>query len=309
MNGDGIDDIITGSYYGDENVRTRADGSPRRDENGDWWGDIFIFYGNKDDSFGPRQLLTNAIKHPTPFPVDWDNDGDYDFVTTTWGERTYKGQISLMENIGSKTEPKFAYPVPLVSGEHYASVVVYDWDGDGLQDLIAGGYMENSIFFFRNTGTKELARFDKRETLIQGIKSSEKWHARTSEEAPWGNALHLYLTDWDGDGVMDILAGGNDSRRKPLYSLSAEERRKLTEIKARVDAFDEAYYAKRRELYADIDQKTLTKEEARVLAKKATDFREELLKEYPTYEQDRKMVWSKMHLIGSGRIWLFRGVK
>lgn len=309
MNGDGIQDLITGSYYGDNDVKTRTDGSPRRDENGNHWGDIFIFYGNEDGSFQPRQLLTNAFMHPAPFPVDLDKDGDYDFVTTTWAGGKFKGKISLMENIGNKTKPKFAYPVPLVTEGQYASVVVYDWDGDGLHDLIAGGTLESSIYFFRNEGTKTEARFGAAEKLITGIKGEEKWNVLSNEEAYWGNYLHLYLTDWDGDGVMDILAGDNNSRKRMIYSLSAEEKRKVKAANTRVTTLDDTYNARRSEMYANVDWKTITDKEREILSKKADDLWKKMSRNYPTRAQDMRLVRTKLHLMGQGRIWLFRGIK
>ena len=308
MNGDGIEDLISGSYNGDSrSMRTRSDGRPRRDENGNWWADIFIFYGNEKGGFGPRQLLTHALMNPAAFPVDWDDDGDYDLVTPTWTPGIFEGDICLMENIGTKTEPKFDYPTALITEEGtalYSSVVVHDWDGDGLRDLVAGGYREPAIYFFKNIGTKEKVKFAKRETLIHIPKKRDYF---TSKEI-LGEALHIHVTDWDGDGVMDILAGDKKMSFQILHSLSPEEQRKVKEAVARFQSYGKAVRARSREIYAGVDRNALSEAEKKTLQQKIDSFRLEYLTEYTNYEDDERLR-SLRYQVYSGRIWFFRGVK
>lgn len=282
FNGDGAEDLITGSYYGDQKQRQLQDGSPRYDENGDYWGDVFIFYGNKDGTYQPRQVLTHALMHPTPVPIDWDKDGDFDLVTVTWGtgkamgEDGYEGSISWMENIGTREKAEFDYPTPLVKDGSYASVLPYDWNRDGLVDLVASGYTEGSIFWFENTGSKQEAQFGKPVTLVKGETHMEKWDVKVSKATPWGMSLQLHLVDWDGDGVLDILAGDNASFNKANPSLNDSDRKAMAEAKARMDAFVQAIHKGERP-------------------------------EYPTQSEDVRLMNRGKFIEGHGRVWVFRG--
>ena len=282
LNGDGREDLITGSYYGDLNQEVRVDGSERYDENGDYWGDIFVFYCNEDGSYQPRQVLTHALMHPTPFPIDWDNDGDSDFVTVSWATGSYEGVISLMENIGTKERAEFAYPTPLIKSGDYACVVPYDWDQDGLVDLVASGYMEGSIYWIKNEGTEQEYKFGEPVTLIQGREASDKWHAPVTEEVPWGMSLQLHLVDWDGDGVIDVLAGDNASFRKAKPNLSDDQSEELAAALKQVEEFNKAL------------EESLSNGDA-----------EGEMPEYPM-EAD-ELIYQSTVIEGHGRVWVFRG--
>ncbi len=50
----------------------------------------------------------------------------------------------------------------------YAAPLMVDWDGDGLQDLLAGQYDEGRIRFFPNSGTNETPVFNEFQYLMDG---------------------------------------------------------------------------------------------------------------------------------------------
>lgn len=73
--------------------------------------------------------------------------------------------LSLILSL-QKPDPVFSIPIPvLVFGREisveqgHAAPAHFDFDGDGLKDLLVGQYEGGRLNFFRNTGTKEFPKF------------------------------------------------------------------------------------------------------------------------------------------------------
>ncbi|PIE51685.1 hypothetical protein CSA37_03945 [Candidatus Fermentibacteria bacterium] len=50
----------------------------------------------------------------------------------------------------------------------FAAPLMVDWDGDGIQDLLAGQYDDGRIRFFPNSGTNEAPVFNEFQYLMDG---------------------------------------------------------------------------------------------------------------------------------------------
>jgi hypothetical protein len=132
--------------------------------------------------------------------ADWNADGLPDLLI---------GQNPTMvwyRNVGTKSEPKFTEPEKIVPEEgrfpSRPSPYVIDWDGDGKKDLLVGSERPQ-VFFFRNVGTSEEPK------LAKGV------DLKLSGEGFNGSVrLRFDVTDWDGDGILDILAGNFHSTRR-----------------------------------------------------------------------------------------------
>ena len=131
---------------------------------------------------------------------DWNADGLPDLLI---------GQNPTMvwyRNVGTKSEPKFTEPEVIVPEEgsfpSRPSPYVIDWDGDGKKDLLVGSERPQ-VFFFRNVGTSEEPK------LAKGVDLK-----LSGEGFNRGYRLRFDVTDWDGDGILDILAGNFYSGRK-----------------------------------------------------------------------------------------------
>jgi len=132
---------------------------------------------------------------PAPFVCDFDHDGKRDLLVGTGIE----GYVYFYRNTNSDTTPILAAGVLLTVGGNPLAVparatpYIYDWDGDGLNDLLCGDG-NGSVNFFRNIGTAESPAFAPGLLLQAG-----------------GTALNLgprsiiRVADWDGDGLPDLL--------------------------------------------------------------------------------------------------------
>lgn len=144
--------------------------------------------------------------------VDHDGDGRLDFFTAT-----YDGSPHIAYGIdGGFAEPQHlldrdgqrirlamfwddaAKQWTNVGAAHCISAVLFDWDGDGDHDLLMGDKNRGALFLQRNEGSREAAAFTG--TSEEILAGGEPFGLHGGMTAP-------RLVDWDGDGLMDIVAG------------------------------------------------------------------------------------------------------
>ncbi len=163
----------------------------------------------------------------TPVGVDWDGDGDWDFICGSTA-----GYIAFIENLSGAgvAHPKWAEPRRLeAAGEPirisagpngsiqgpceakwgYTTVSVADWDGDGLPDLLVNSIL-GKIVWHRNVGTRHSPRLSEAQTV------EIEWEGAQPELAwgwmrPEGKALLTQwrttpvAVDWNKDGLVDLV--------------------------------------------------------------------------------------------------------
>ena len=262
LNGDGHDDMISGSY---------------------WPGHITVFEGQGSAKFakgyelanrdgtklhaGPPWKKKNEPERDSlasaPHAIDWDGDGDYDLLVGN-----ISGRVILIRNEGTKQKPAFSTertailadsePIRVPGGD--AGPTSADWDRDGLVDLIVGAG-DGSVWLFRNTGTKTAPK------LVAGHKLLDKsplgFSAIDSDESPkWhGARAKVCICDYNGDGLLDILAGGRTSVKYPQPKLTKAQFKRRRELRKQRTAISRERSKVYRKYKNNLDQyRKLTKD-------------------------------------------------
>jgi hypothetical protein len=194
-----------------------------------WIGDADVLRRPKGESLG-------GWSHFTATAGDFNGDGLPDILAGT-----EKGNLMWFPNHGKPGEPKFLgcrvltdEKGPLDTG-WYGAPFVYDWDNDGLVDLIVGT-SGNVILWWKNVGTKAEPKLsfqsfvkvgDKRlevpEEPVAEDYGTKKTFVRDYYNQPW-------IGDFTGDGLPDIVTGGYTTGRIWLYKATARDEKGVPEL-------------------------------------------------------------------------------
>jgi hypothetical protein len=289
LDGDGQRDILTGSY---------------------WPGHIYFFRGRSDGTFGKGEILVDAKGEKlhgggdwksenepdmdslaaVPFAWDADGDGDFDLLIGN-----IAGRVMLIPNEGTNKEPKFrrdqrraleagGAAVKVSGGD--AGPVIADWDQDGTPDLLVGAG-DGSVHFFRNAGTK---REPKLEAGVELLKKSAGGYSNAVEngEAPSapGTRTKVCVTDWNGDGQVDLLVGDLWYEKPAGKKLTDEEKARLAELKKKQTDLSQKYS----KLYQELGAKAKDDEELKKMGAELSSLYQEMAKLEPR-STPRGSVW------------------
>lgn len=173
-------------------------------------------------SFVQARLLTTNDGRPldvgwsaAPLAVDWDGDGLCDLLCGA-----ERNRVLFFRNLGDGNQPRLVNqgfvhadgqpielpvePVPksppgVYTLDYYPVLEVVDWNGDGMPDLLAGGYITGRIYLYQAVGAE--------------LDGTPKLAARGPLEAD-GRPLNVgdwaaapCAADFDNDGDLDLITG------------------------------------------------------------------------------------------------------
>lgn len=221
--GDGKTDLVIGADdwtdYGWDNAY---------DEKGNWIrgplrGFVYLARNSgtneKPDYEKPVKLMAGdkpmeTFGWPSPCFADFRGTGKLDLIC---GE--FRDGFTWFENIGSRTEPKYAAGRelktadgrPLVMDLEMITPTAIDWNKDGKPDLVVGDE-DGRVAFIENLGTKDkngMPEFQK-----------PRYFKQEADEVKFGALVTPFGFDWDGDGDTDLVCGNTAGHIAVIENLS-----------------------------------------------------------------------------------------
>jgi hypothetical protein len=228
--GDGDLDIICGNTAGQiafiENLSGPGVERPR------WAAPKLLEAGGKviRVQAGPNGSIQGPCEakwgYTTQTVADWDGDGLPDIVANSiWGK------VHWYRNVGTRTAPKLeaARPVEVewdgpqpklawgwlrpegkeLLTQWRTTPVAIDWDGDGLTDLVMLDHEGYLAFFRRAKRDGKLVLLPPARVLCDEKDEPLRLNAGVAGKS---GRRKLCVTDWDGDGKLDVLVNGANAR-------------------------------------------------------------------------------------------------
>lgn len=208
----------------------------------DWNDDFIIYFENTGSAteyaFGPGRALkidglpiqyeSRATMHQTA--IDWNKDG---FIDLLAGDED--GKISYLKHTGEIKDglPQFAGPVFIQQEAKYvdfgalAAPRIFDWDDDGLDDIISGNAVGN-IGFIKNLGGKDPVWDAPKLLEVDGkpIRLIQDEALPNTERPFWGYST-IDVGYWDEDDLPDILANEHNGNIVFIKNIGSKTEPKL----------------------------------------------------------------------------------
>ncbi len=204
LNGDGEDELISSSYYGNNDrylVYQRVGKEALR-----WrYTDYLKISADKNTPVYGMGISTID-------PIDWDGDGDIDLLlgaegsfpavvinSGTEADRKFEAAQLLKQPDG---EPLETFSIEQGEGSYWGPLEWYsdriaprgvDWDGDGVLDLISGS-MGRRLYFFKGRRVHGELRFEPPRNFQFG-----------GEELALPDRVFPGITDWNMDTLPDLM--------------------------------------------------------------------------------------------------------
>lgn len=217
---------------------------------------------------------------------DWDGDGDFDLIVGT-----IRGEVYWLTNEGTARDYAFGPAQALKAGgkpikDHSrAGPFVADWDADGDLDLLVGAD-DGRVSLFVNKGTRTSPQLAKARQLVPP--GTVAYGRSVSKEVRRGGRAKICVTDWNGNGRLDLLVGDHTTQKPDVPEPTPEQRAEYDRLRKEMEPLNERYGA----LFDKImgPKRVRTEEEQQKVHKEMSELsermqtlREKLPREYETH--------------------------
>ncbi len=213
LDGDGKEDLVVGvgdwKAYGWHDAWDAAGVWKNEPLHGPFYFIKNLTGADGAEAWGKPEMMRLANGQPidvkgyaAPLFADWDGDGDLDLLTCDFIDN-----YTYFQNIGTKTEPKFAagrpildkFLKPIKADLCMVTATVADWDGDGFPDFLTCEE-DARMCLIRNTG---------RVAMGVPVFDAPYYFLQERAEVHFGILVTPAVYDWDGDGDQDIITGNS----------------------------------------------------------------------------------------------------
>jgi gliding motility-associated-like protein len=191
LNKDGKSDIVVTNFSDAVNL----DGSTGQN------GVLYVFT-NKSSAGTLSFLETDRVRIVIPGITtyesavqDFNNDGFPDIMFNRW----LTNDLYILENKGTSTI-SFENPVMIPVSGTFNRMVNYDFNSDGLQDLVMTSTSTDRLALMMNTSTGGNFAFSTQPQIVTG-------------DGPWG----IDINDVDGDGDADLAVANRDEASLSIF--------------------------------------------------------------------------------------------
>ena len=210
-----------------------GEGAPRMFKLKGYSGQVPVFEGPMDILMKDGDLYAGSL--PVPTVADWDGDGVLDIVAGN-----SEGRLLFFRNFGSNAAPAFGraeylcsdgVPVCFRAGYYevqgpyeaawgYLCPVVFDWDGDGLPDIVFSGN-EGKFEYMRNVGSAKAPSLGRRQGIyLDGLELYGMWRVRPAVARVGSRVLIAMM---DGEDALHLYEQATTNSVKDLGRLTLSD--------------------------------------------------------------------------------------